>query len=203
MPGLGSRHPNSAPPTGVHRRVVSRTASNQRSPLGYGRSNRGAVDTLGRPPRQARSRAASAGRDAADQHFAGRPETAGGPCAFIVSRSGWRLNRKVRKKTESPQTPERFRSSEVHVGARPMMTSESFVEGRQTMRYLILASAAAATVATGIGLGFGPPAFAQAGSYQRSCRNYNSAGGALTAECADAQGRYHSSTLNTGQCRGD
>jgi hypothetical protein len=25
----------------------------------------------------------------------------------------------------------------------------------------------------------------------------------LTAECADTQGRYHQSTLNTGQCRGD
>jgi hypothetical protein len=71
------------------------------------------------------------------------------------------------------------------------------------MRNLILASAAAATVATGIGISFGTPAFAQAGSYQRSCRTYNSANGALTAECADAQGRYHSSTLNTGQCRGD
>src|SRR6202012_5959083 len=32
--------------------VVSRTASNFGLPLGYGRSNRGAVDTLRRPPRQ-------------------------------------------------------------------------------------------------------------------------------------------------------
>lgn len=71
------------------------------------------------------------------------------------------------------------------------------------MRNLILASAAAATAVTGIGLAFSSPAFAQAGSYQRSCRTYNSANGSLTAECADAQGRYHSSTLNTGQCRGD
>jgi hypothetical protein len=71
------------------------------------------------------------------------------------------------------------------------------------MRNLILASAAAATMASGIGLSFSTPAFAQAGSYQRSCRTYNSQGGVLTAECADAQGRYHSSTLNTAQCRGD
>jgi len=71
------------------------------------------------------------------------------------------------------------------------------------MRNLILASAAAATAATGIGLTFSTPAFAQAGSYQRSCRTYNSANGVLTAECADGQGRYHSSSLNTGQCRGD
>jgi hypothetical protein len=71
------------------------------------------------------------------------------------------------------------------------------------MRNLILASAAAATAAVGIGISFGSPAFAQAGSYQRSCRAYNSANGALTAECLDTQGRYHSSTLSTGQCRGD
>jgi hypothetical protein len=71
------------------------------------------------------------------------------------------------------------------------------------MRNLFLASAAAATVVTGIGVTLSTPAFAQAGSYQRSCRNYNSAGGTLTAECADPQGRYHSSTLPTGQCRGD
>ncbi len=71
------------------------------------------------------------------------------------------------------------------------------------MRNFILASAAAATAVTGIGLTFSSPAFAQAGSYQRSCRTSNSANGALTAECADAQGRYHSSTLNVGQCRGD
>ena len=71
------------------------------------------------------------------------------------------------------------------------------------MRNLILASAAAATVATGIGLSFSTPAFAQAGSYQRTCRSYNNTGGVLTAECADAQGRFHSSTLATGQCRGD
>jgi hypothetical protein len=71
------------------------------------------------------------------------------------------------------------------------------------MRNLILASAALATAATGIGLGFAAPAFAQAGSYQRSCRTYNSVNGVLTAECMDTQGRYRSSTLTTGQCRGD
>jgi hypothetical protein len=71
------------------------------------------------------------------------------------------------------------------------------------MRNLILASAALATAATGMALSLGAPAFAQAGSYQRSCRNYSSAGGVLSAECADAQGRFHQSTLNIGQCRGD
>lgn len=71
------------------------------------------------------------------------------------------------------------------------------------MRNLILASAALATAATGVGLAFSTPAFAQAGSYQRSCRSYNSANGVLTAECMDPQGRYHSSSLNTGPCRGD
>jgi hypothetical protein len=84
-----------------------------------------------------------------------------------------------------------------------MLTLWNLVEGDHIMRNLILASAALATAATGIGLTFSTPAFAQAGSYQRSCRTYNSAGGVLTAECADAQGRYHSSSLNTGQCRGD
>ena len=69
------------------------------------------------------------------------------------------------------------------------------------MRSLLLASAAAATVA--IGWGIAAPAFAQAGSYQKSCRNYNSANSVLTGECSDAQGRYHSSTLNIAQCRGD
>jgi hypothetical protein len=84
-----------------------------------------------------------------------------------------------------------------------MLASQISVEGDHTMRNLILASAAVATAATGIGLSFTTPAFAQAGSYQRTCRTYNSANGQLTAECADAQGRYHSSTLNVGQCRGD
>ena len=71
------------------------------------------------------------------------------------------------------------------------------------MRNYILAAAAVATAATGIGLSLATPAFAQAGSYQRSCRTYSSQGGLLTAECADSQGRYHQSTLNVGQCRGD
>jgi hypothetical protein len=78
-----------------------------------------------------------------------------------------------------------------------------YVEGDHTMRNFILASAALATAATGIGLAFSTPALAQAGSYQRSCRAYSSSNGVLTAECADAQGRYHQSTLNTAQCRGD
>ena len=78
-----------------------------------------------------------------------------------------------------------------------------YVEGDHTMRNLILASAALATAATGIGLALSTPALAQAGSYQRSCRAYSSSNGVLTAECADAQGRFHQSTLNTGQCRGD
>jgi hypothetical protein len=68
------------------------------------------------------------------------------------------------------------------------------------MRNIFLASAAAATALAG--LSFSAPAFAQAGSYSQSCRNTQSAGGVLTAECADTQGRYHMSSLPFGQCHG-
>ena len=57
------------------------------------------------------------------------------------------------------------------------------------MRNIFLASAAAATVLAGLGISV--PASAQSGSFSRSCRSTQSANGVLTAECADAQGRYH------------
>jgi hypothetical protein len=69
------------------------------------------------------------------------------------------------------------------------------------MRNIFLASAAAATALAGLGVS--APAFAQAGSYGGSCRNTQSANGVLTAECADGQGRYHTSSIPFGQCRGD
>ena len=69
------------------------------------------------------------------------------------------------------------------------------------MRNLFLASATAATLLSG--LSFSAPAFAQAGSFQGSCRNTNSGNGMLTAECADGQGRYHFSSLPFTQCKGD
>lgn len=69
------------------------------------------------------------------------------------------------------------------------------------MRNIFLASATAATVLAGLGLG--APAYAQSGSFSRTCRSTQSSGGILTAECADAQGRYHVSSIPFGQCRGD
>ena len=69
------------------------------------------------------------------------------------------------------------------------------------MRTILMATAAAATVFAGLGVA--PSAFAQQGSYSRSCRNTQTANGVLIAECADGQGRYHSSSIPYGQCRGD
>jgi hypothetical protein len=69
------------------------------------------------------------------------------------------------------------------------------------MRNLFLASATAATLLSG--LSFSAPAFAQAGSFQGSCRNTSSSNGMLTAECADGQGRFHFSSLPFTQCKGD
>ncbi len=69
------------------------------------------------------------------------------------------------------------------------------------MRNLFLASATAATLLSG--LSFSAPAFAQAGSFQGSCRNTNSSNGMLTAECADGQGRFHFSSIPFSQCKGD
>jgi hypothetical protein len=60
------------------------------------------------------------------------------------------------------------------------------------------------TLLTG-GLGLPATALAQqaAGSFQGSCRNTQTAGGVLTAECADSAGRFHVSSIPYGQCRGD
>ena len=41
------------------------------------------------------------------------------------------------------------------------------------------------------------------GSFERSCRNIQTAGGTLTAECADASGRYRRSSMDLDRCRGD
>jgi hypothetical protein len=69
------------------------------------------------------------------------------------------------------------------------------------MRNIFLASAAAATVFTG--LGASGAASAQSGSFQQSCRNTSSANGMLSAECADRAGRFHQTSIPFGQCRGD
>jgi hypothetical protein len=71
------------------------------------------------------------------------------------------------------------------------------------MRNLLLATASLSIFAGGL---VAPaPAFAQqaAGSFQGSCRNAQSSNGVLTAECADSNGRYHVSSIASGQCRGD
>jgi hypothetical protein len=55
--------------------------------------------------------------------------------------------------------------------------------------------------------GFVLPATAVAqqasGSFQGSCRNVQTGGGVLTAECADSGGQFHVSSIPFGQCRGD
>jgi len=80
---------------------------------------------------------------------------------------------------------------------------EMFMKERQAMRNILLASATAATMLSG--LGAGGAAFAQqaTGSYQGSCRNTQTAGGVLSAECADGQGQFHTSSIPYTQCRGD
>jgi hypothetical protein len=69
------------------------------------------------------------------------------------------------------------------------------------MRNILLASATAATLLTGVSIS--APAFAQAGSFQGSCRNTSSSNGMLTAECADGQGRFHFNSIPYTQCKGD
>lgn len=69
------------------------------------------------------------------------------------------------------------------------------------MRSILVATAAAAVLAGG--LGFSLPASAQSGSFQSSCRNVQTGNGSLTAECSDGRGNYRSSTINSSQCRGD
>lgn len=75
------------------------------------------------------------------------------------------------------------------------------------MHKLFLASAAAATALSG--LGASAPAFAQSGppapggTYRTVCQNIQFNGAVLTAECKDAVGSYHQTTLPTAQCRGD
>jgi hypothetical protein len=41
------------------------------------------------------------------------------------------------------------------------------------------------------------------GSFEQSCRNIQTSGGILSAECADASGRIRRSSLNLDRCRGD
>ena len=71
----------------------------------------------------------------------------------------------------------------------------------------LLASAAAATALAGLGVSApalaqsGPPA--PGGTYRTVCQNIQFNGAVLTAECKDAVGRYHLSTLPTAGCRGD
>ena len=62
-------------------------------------------------------------------------------------------------------------------------------------------TAAAATAV--VSFGIGTSAYAQGGSYQGSCRNIQTSNGVLSAECADTQGNYRQSAINSSQCRGD
>ena len=41
------------------------------------------------------------------------------------------------------------------------------------------------------------------GSFEQSCRNIQTSGGTLTADCADSSGRIRHSTMDLGRCRGD
>jgi hypothetical protein len=41
------------------------------------------------------------------------------------------------------------------------------------------------------------------GSFEQSCRNIQTSGGTLTADCADASGRIRHSSLDMDRCRGD
>ena len=69
------------------------------------------------------------------------------------------------------------------------------------MRNLTIVTVAAVSVFAG----FAAPASAQqaAGSFQRSCRNQQVAGGTLSAECADTAGRFHTTSIPFTQCHGD
>jgi hypothetical protein len=83
------------------------------------------------------------------------------------------------------------------------------------MRKLFLASATAAVLVASGGIALAQsrppqgalqaqaPASTGAGSYQQSCRNIRMSNGQLSAECADAGGRFRSSAIAYTQCRGD
>jgi hypothetical protein len=47
------------------------------------------------------------------------------------------------------------------------------------------------------------PANAQTGSFQSTCRNIGTNGSMLVAECRDPSGKFHSTSLNYTQCKGD
>jgi hypothetical protein len=53
------------------------------------------------------------------------------------------------------------------------------------------------------GLAAGGVATAQSGSFRQTCRNIQTTGGQLTAECADTRGGYHVSVLPYAQCRSE
>ena len=70
------------------------------------------------------------------------------------------------------------------------------------MRLEFWTCAAAAVLLAGITA----PASAQSapgGSYIATCRNIQTSGAALTAECRDSSGHYHISSMAFPQCRGD
>ena len=71
------------------------------------------------------------------------------------------------------------------------------------MRKILMATASLSLLASGVGLP--GPALAQqaSGSFQGSCRNVQTGGGVLTAECADSNGQYRVSSIPFSQCRGD
>jgi hypothetical protein len=71
------------------------------------------------------------------------------------------------------------------------------------MRTFLSATASMAVLASGFGLPGVAAAQQAAGSFQGSCRNTQTAGGVLTAECADSAGRFHISSIPYPQCRGD
>jgi hypothetical protein len=72
----------------------------------------------------------------------------------------------------------------------------------KSMRLELWTFAAAAVLVAGIA----GPASAQngpGGSYLATCRNIQTSGSALTAECRDSSGHYHISSMAFTQCRGD
>jgi hypothetical protein len=80
------------------------------------------------------------------------------------------------------------------------------------MHKFILASAAAASLLAGGGAqaqapGYGGPPIGQnglpGGSWTTVCRNGSMGGGVLSAECKDAVGAYHATSLPLQNCRGD
>jgi hypothetical protein len=85
---------------------------------------------------------------------------------------------------------------------QPLPVGPSYPLQERSMRLELWTCAAAAVLLAGIA----GPASAQSapgGSYIATCRNIQTSGTALTAECRDSSGHYHISSMAFPQCRGD